>query len=74
MSDFVKRLLGGFAMGLGFTIAAVVIIYVFTGALIEKMTAEAYSGAEEAQAQISESYGYKRFSPDAGLIIPESVN
>lgn len=69
MSDYLKKLLGGFAIGTGFTIAAVAIIYVSTGVLIDKVAAEAYSEAEEAQEQMSDSIGFKRFSPDAGLRI-----
>ncbi len=66
MNEFLRRVVGGFGMGLGFSLAAVVVIYLATGMLMEKTYEEAYAAAED---EAPESFGYQRYSADSGLSI-----
>jgi len=66
MRDFAIRILNGFGTGLGFAIAAVAVLYFASELLMKKATEEAYAVAEE---EMSDSYGYKRYSEDSGLSI-----
>ncbi len=64
MKEFAKKIISGVGLGLGFTVAAIAVIYFSTGMMMGKMTEEAYS---EAEGQMSEGFGYKKFNAESGL-------
>lgn len=64
MIEFLKKILGGFGLGLGFAVAAVGVLYISSDLMMDKMVEDAATGTEE---RMSESFGYKKFDEDSGL-------
>lgn len=65
--DFFKKIASGIAIGLGFTISAVAVVYLLSGIMMAKLTEEAYSEAEEKMAD--SDFGYRQFDESSGLRI-----
>lgn len=64
--DFVKKIITGFGVGLGFAVAISLVFYFSVGILVEKSTEEAYS---QAQEQMENQSMFRKFDENSGLSV-----